>query len=274
MIADSCNDSFHRARSSFSVIVVPIQYLVDFPIAAVNWVVDDISSQHHLIKENTKLQAEVSLLNAKLQKHYAIEFENQQLKALLQSSTKTVDKVSVAQLLAVAPSPFIRQVVLDKGSKHGVFVGQPVLDANGIMGQVIQVGSFTSLVILITDTKSAIPVQINRNGVRAIAVGDGALNVLKLKNVPNTTDIREGDVLITSGLGEHYPFGYPVGKIISIEHSSGEQFANITIAPAAHLSRSRLVLLVWPYKQKIEPAIKQTLFSKGSKNSSTKEVKR
>jgi rod shape-determining protein MreC len=152
----------------------------------------------------------------------------------------------VAQLLAVATDPFVKQVVLDKGHKDKVFVGQPVLDAYGVMGQVIQVGPLTSRVLLISDSHSGVPVQVARNGVRAIAVGDAYTGKLRLMNVQHTVDIRPGDVLITSGLGQNYPEGYPVGQVTHVSKDPGLQFVTIAVEPAAHLDRSRGVLLVWP----------------------------
>jgi len=114
------------------------------------------------------------------------------------------------------------------------------------MGQVIEVGRFTSRVMLITDPNSAVPVQVSRNGIRAIAMGKGYSDRLELINVSNTTDIRVGDKLITSGLGLRFPVGYPVGEVSAVEHISGKQFASITITPSAHLAQSLQVLLVWP----------------------------
>jgi len=190
------------------------------------------------------------LLNAQLQKQIALKSENQQLRALLSSSVKTVDKVSISRLLAVSPDPFVQQIVLDQGSSKNLFVGQPVLDAYGIMGQVVEVDNFTSTAMLVTDNKSAVPVQVDRNGVRGVVVGNGRPGSLKLQYVTNTTDIKVGDVLVTSGLGGHFPFGYPVGIITSVNHNVGERFADIEVKPAAHLDRSNLVLLVWTLRGK------------------------
>ena len=249
MIADHQNSAVHRIRSSLSIVISPIQYIVSLPINITNNIIGDFISQQTLLKDNTHLKAQLSILNAKLQKQFAIESENKQLRALLQSSAHIGRKVSEAQLLAVASNPFARQIILNKGSNDGVFVGQPVLDAHGIMGQVVQITLLTSRVMLITDTQSAIPVQISRNGIRAIAVGNSHLGLLTLAHVTDTTDIKTNDILITSGLGQKYPFGYPVGRVISVQHKPGEQFANILVKPSAYLNRSRLVLLVWPKEE-------------------------
>ncbi len=266
MFSDRYNDAFHRARASFSVLVLPIQYLVSLPINLANDVIQEISSQQRLINENADLKTTVIFLKAQAQKQAAIESENQQLRELLQSSNDRSDWVSEAQLLAIAPDPFVHQVVINKGTNANVFVGQPVLDAYGVMGQVVQVEPLTSRVLLLTDPESAIPVQVERNGVRAIAVGDASTGLMKLQHVTDTTDIQEGDQLITSGLGERYPFGYPVGTVFSVIHHPGGSFTTILVTPSAHLTRSRLVLLVWTPKVKISPVIEKELIKKPSAN--------
>jgi len=264
---DHYSGAFHRFRNKLSLVVVPLQYAVSLPVDFVNWIVTDISSYHNLLKDNANLHSQNLFLQARLQKQVVIEAENKQLFALLQSKDKkTNEKMMEARLLAVAPDPFMRQIVINKGSNDKVFVGQPVLDVYGVMGQVIQAGPFTSRVLLLTDPKSAIPVQIQRNGIRAIAVGDASHDVLRLEHVTQIEDVREGDEIITSGLGERYPFGYPVGKIISIKNDPNSAFQTIYIKPKAHLNRSRLMLLVWPDKIKMSASIRQAL-NKTTQNS-------
>ncbi len=165
----------------------------------------------------------------------------------------------------------MHQVVLNKGSHDGVFIGQPVLDAAGVMGQVIQIGPYTSRVLLINDPHSGVPVQDARNGVRAIAVGDNYSGKVRLANVVQTTDIKEGDIFMTSGLGEHYPEGYPLGKVESVVKDPGLQFATITIEPSAHLDRSRQVLLIWPAKRKLTQ-LDQTVVQKEPDNAQAEKL--
>lgn len=270
MVFDHYNTTFHRMRAYLSVIVTPIQYVVSAPINFASWFISDMASQQSLIELNTNLKTEIIFLKAQLQKQIAIENENQQLRQLLQSSNQRSDWVSEAQLLAVAPDPFVHQIVIDKGSNANVFVGQPVLDAYGVMGQVVQVGPLTSSVLLLTDPSSGIPVQVQRNGVRAIAVGDPSTSLLSLQHVDDTADIQPGDTIITSGLGGRYPFGYPVGNIVSVQHSPGNQFATVLAEPAAHLNRSRLVLLVWAPKVIISTPIKKTISTKQKLTASPK----
>jgi rod shape-determining protein MreC len=239
---------FARFRSMLSVVVAPMQFFVDRPVGFIRWAETSFTTQQNLLMENAQLRARQLLLYAKLQKVIALENENDQLKALLRSSSNIHEKVTVAQLLAVDLAPYTQQIIIDKGVKDDVYIGQPVLDAYGVMGQIIAVGPINSRVLLITDTRSAIPVQDNRNGNRAIASGLGIDGSLELINVPITTDYKKGDFLVTSGLGGHYPPGYPVGIINKVKLSPGERFLNINITPAAHVNQSRQVLLVWPKK--------------------------
>ncbi len=248
MVFDKRDDAFTQVRAALSMPLAPLQYIVNWPIALANHLETAFSSRDQLIKENLNLKAEQLLLKAQMQRLMALETENTQLKALLRSSTEVQGKVLVARLLSIAADPFVNQVTIDKNSRDNLYVGQPVLDANGVMGQVIYVGSLSSKVLLINDPHSGVPVQITRNGVRAIAVGDAYSGKLRLANVPQTTDIQTGDTLITSGLGENYPAGYPVGQVTSVVKDPGLQFMTITVEPSAKLDRSREVLLVWPNK--------------------------
>lgn len=250
MVVDLQIPPFHEMRSQISVLVTPIQYLVSLPIDFVNWIFTDVSTRQQLLQENAQLKASLLLFQAELQKQYAIESENQQLRTLLGTSQKFKHKVSAAQLLAVVSNPFSREVVLNKGSMDGVFVGQPIMDAWGIMGQVVQVNAATSRVMLLTDARSSIPVQVKRNNIRAIATGDPRFDVLRLEHILNTEDIQKDDFLVTSGLGGRYPYGYPVGEVISVKRDSNAQFAEVVVKPSAHLRRSRLVLLLWKQEGK------------------------
>lgn len=238
-----------QLRAALSMPLAPIQYLVSYPIQLIDNMRNIVSTHDSLVKENLDLKAEQLLLKAQVQRLLSIESENNQLKALLSTSATVQGKVLIAQIMATDTDPFINQVTVDKGSHDGLFVGQPVLDANGVMGQVIQVGPLTSKVLLVNDSHSGVPVRIARNGIRAIAVGDNYSGRLRLANVPETVDIKQGDILVTSGLGEHYPEGYPLGKVTSVSKDPGLQFATILVEPSAHLDRSRQVLLVWPPKQ-------------------------
>jgi len=246
MVLDHRGAGFTQVRAALSMPLSFLEYGISWPIQFVGKVNTMVSTHDTLVKENVDLKAQHLLLKAQVQRLVAIESENNQLKALLRSSTQVNGKVLIAQLLAVDSDPFVNQVMLDKGSREGVYIGQPVLDANGVMGKVIQVSPMTSRILLITDNHSGIPVQDMRNGVRAIAMGDSYSGNLHLINLPQTVDIRVGDQLVTSGLGEHYPMGYPVGEITAVIKDPGMQFATIVVAPKAQPDKSQEVLLIWP----------------------------
>lgn len=245
MVMDKRIERVAEIRAALSLPIAPFQHLINWPTMVMNDIKNAFSSHQTLVAENQRLSANQLLLSTQLQRLLAIESENTYLKSLLQSSAQVKGKTLIAELLAVDSEPFVRQVVLDKGTRAGVYVGQPVLDAQGVMGQVIEVGPITSRVLLINDPHSGIAVQNARNGMRAVAIGDSYTGKMKLQYVPKTADIQPGDVFITSGLGEHYPEGYPVGKVANVSKDPAHQFAEIDIEPSARLDSSRQVLLVW-----------------------------
>lgn len=246
LFADYHYHALGQARSFFSLIVSPVQYFVDYPVRMMGWVQSIMSTKKSLIDENIKLRYQQTLLEAKLQKLLVIRNENSQLKALLSASSAGNDRAMAAEILAVDTSSSRQLLVLNKGTTDSVFVGQPVLDAKGVTGQVIDVGVNTSTVLLISDGKSAVPVRNNRTGERAILMGTNNLNELSLINLPKSSPIIKGDLLVTSGLGRRYPEGYPVGIVEKIKILPGEDFIKVTVTPVASLNRSRLVLLIWP----------------------------
>lgn len=245
MVMDKRWENFVSVRAALTLPVAPFQYLVSWPTSVVDNLKRSLSSHDALVKENLSLKTDQLMLRSQLQRLIAIESENNYLKSLLQSSRQVKGKTLIAELLAVESEPFVRQVVLDKGSREGVHVGQPVLDANGVMGQVIQVGPITSRVLLITDPHSGISVQNVRSGLRSVALGDSYSGKIRLMYVPKTADIKPNDIFITSGLGDHYPEGYPVGKVVTVNKDPAHQFADIYLQPSAHLESSRQVLLIW-----------------------------
>ena len=245
MIADYKDFHFNRIRTYVSAITAPLQYAVSWPIDVFDWVTENVSKQQDLIKENARLRAQTLMLQGKLQQILVLEKENSQLRALLQSTAKREEAFMIAQLLAVSTKPYSSHIIIDRGENDRVFLGQPALDARGVMGQVVQVGPTTSQIMLITDVNSAVPVQVYRNGYRGIAVGTGPRHDLSMTNVSDTADVQVGDLLITSGLGMRYPEGYPVGTVVKIEQNPGDHLAKIFIKPSAHLLQSRQVLLVW-----------------------------
>lgn len=234
-----------NTRSILSFIIYPIQMLVSFPLEMAESVFETAFAYVELRKENKLLKKKQLIDSIKLLKFAALENENIRLRSLLENSFKLGEQVLVAELLSVNLVPYEHVVVVNKGSRFGVHVKQPVLDANGIVGQVIRSLPLSSEVMLITDPNHAIPVQVNRNGLRTIAVGSGQLDRLNLPFLPNNADIQEGDLLITSGLGGTFPQGYPVAVVDSFTIQPNKPFAKIIASPKAKLDRSRELLIVW-----------------------------
>ncbi len=259
MCADHYWSGFHRFRDRLSIITYPFTAVVDAPIRWTDLLVSSVSNQHILLAENARLRAHEFLLQAKLQKLLALERENAQLKELLKSTDYIGGKVLESQLLAADLSPELQQVVIDKGSNFSLYSGQPVLDAYGVMGQVVHVGPLTSKVLLITDKQSAVPVRDYRSGVRAVAVGDGIDNQLLLLHTTATSDIKVGDLFLTSGLGAHFPVGYPVGVVTAYAALPNQPFAKVTLKPAAHMDRTSQVLLSWPDDKQLQQAVQKEM---------------
>lgn len=239
-------------RSSFSLLASPLQYAVDYPGRVMNWAQLLVSAKTTLIQENMKLHYQQILLEAELQRLMALKDENSQLKALLLTSSKATLKAMASQILAVDTTLARQLVILNKGKRDGVYVGQPVLDAKGVMGQIIDVGYMTSTVLLVSDSKSAVPVRNNRTGEHAILVGLNNLSQLSLINLPKTSQIRKDDLLVTSGLGRLYPEGYPIGRVTEVKSLPGEAFITVSVMPIAELNKNRLVLLVWPDPEQLK----------------------
>lgn len=236
---------FTLLRAVVPSITMPFQRKMNWSIDLVQIVSDNLKRQQILLKENALLRSELLLANTQLQRLSFLEQENSQLRVLLKLAKQLKTKVLAAHLLSMAVDNFKQQVTIDKGKLDGLYAGQPVVDAYGLFGQVISVGSEFSKILLVTDVKSAIPVIIVRSGVHAIAVGTGHTDSLELINIPETTDIKEGDVLATSETGKRFPAGYTVGIVRSIKHTAGERFINAVITPSAHINSSRDVLLLW-----------------------------
>jgi rod shape-determining protein MreC len=249
MTVDHRQHHLESVRSALSFAVSPLEYLLGVPIGVGQWLGEALSSRESLEQENAALHSQHLLQSARLQKMAALEAENERLRVLLDSSVKVGERVVVAELLEVDFDPFSQEIVINKGSHDGVTLGQSIVDAEGVMGQVVHVAPFTSTAMLLTDPSHAIPVAVNRNGLRAIAMGTGAADRLDIPHLPLNADIQEGDLLVSSGLGGRFPPGYPVAVVKKVERNPGQPFADVTARPTAHLEQSREVLLVWTSAQ-------------------------
>jgi rod shape-determining protein MreC len=245
LIMDYRGAQLHAVRSVLALAVYPLQSLASLPADNFYWLSGVVISYVDLQKENQHLK-ELQLVNdAKLLKLAALEKENIRLRVLLENSFQLGEQVLVAELLSVKLAPYEHTVVVNKGTRFGVHAKQPVLDAHGIVGQVIRALPNSSEVMLITDPDHAIPVEVNRNGLRTIAFGTGQPNRLHLPFLANNADIVPGDLLVTSGLGGGFPAGYPVAVVDKFETRPDKSFATIYATPKAELDKSREFLIVW-----------------------------
>lgn len=244
MVAEHRFNALMGMRLGLSHVVAPVQFLVDWPVRFGRWWGSNFTDKRIVLQDSRRLRQKNLILQRRVQKMSALAAENIRLRALLNSSTLVEESVLVAEVIGVDPNPYSHEIILNRGFHSGVNVGQAVLDARGLMGQVTKAEAWTSRVMLITDSNHALPVEVNRNGVRAIAVGSGFLDKLYLNHLPDTTDIKEGDLLVSSGLGGLFPFGYPVAEIVKIKHDPGKPFAEVIATPKSKLDRVRHVLLV------------------------------
>ncbi|AAU90719.1 rod shape-determining protein MreC [Methylococcus capsulatus] len=231
-------------RGGLDAAVYPLQQFVSAPVRFAEWLRENVSGYASLLEENQRLKEESLRLEARLAKFSALEQENIRLRALLGASIKIGEHFLIAELLSINLVPYEHLVLANKGSNIGVHVGQPVFDARGVVGQVLRVSPVSAEVMLITDPNHAIPVQVERNGLRTIAVGTGRIDRLILPYLSGSADIREGDRLVTSGMGGVFPAGYPVATVVDISNT-GSSLAKVSAEPVAPLDRIREVLLVW-----------------------------
>lgn len=238
-------DKLDPVREKLSPLVTPFYKITDIPRRLGDWVEEVMASPTDLQAENENLKTQVLILQRKSQQMAALAAENVRLRQLLNASNLLQETVLIAELIGVSPNPLSHQVIINRGSSEGVYKGQPVLDAFGLMGQVIEVSQNSSSVLLISDATHAIPIQVNRNGVRAIAEGTGDMNRLSLRHVSANTDIKVGDLLVSSGLGDRFPVGYPVAEVDQVLRDPAKAFLTVTAKPMARLDRSRHLLLVF-----------------------------
>ena len=240
-------------RSTLNSVVSPLYIVAETPYLWGDafdrfWV-----SHDKLRDENLLLARRILELSQVSQQYVALKAENDRLRSLLGSQARLPYEVLIAELVGIVPNPGTYQIIIDKGSRAGIEVGQAVLDADGLFGQIVETAPFSSRVLLLTDQDHAVPVQVNRNGVRSIAGGLGRMDLLELENVPLSADIREGDLIETSGLGGRFPAGYPVGRVQSVVVEPTSTFAEVKVAPLALLARSKHVLVIFvPQQAEVE----------------------
>ncbi|WP_257721214.1 rod shape-determining protein MreC [Pseudohongiella spirulinae] len=247
MSADRRFDYLDRVRFTVAYLSTPVYWVADIPTRVSLWMDDVFVSQRDLIEENARLRQELLFAQRELQLLAGLASENSRLRELQTASQAVQGRVVTAEIINVSNDPGSRRVLINRGAHNGVMEGQAVLDAHGLMGQVVEVLPFTSWVLLITDSRHGTPVQVNRNGERAIARGSrGDVPELELEYVPDTADIVEGDLLVSSGLGQRFPKDYPVAEVTRVVHDPGQAFATVRARPLAQMDRTRYVMLVIP----------------------------
>lgn len=258
MVLDHNNEHLKTVRSILSAVVHPIRLIIDAPFSLGHWIGDSTATRSELSAENSLLKEQNLVQSARLQRQVALEAENTRLRALLDSTAKVGGRVLIGEIMSIDMNPFRHRITINKGSNDGLYVGQALIDADGIIGQVIRDQFFSAEALLITDIDHALPVEIVRSRLRTVVVGTGDLERLSLPFLPRNADVIDGDILVTSGLGGTFPPGYPVGIINRISGDSGEPFLTVSARPAAALNRIREVLLIWP-----EPAAAQRAAADG-----------
>ncbi len=244
-------DYLDRFQGALSYVLHPLLLVVNLPSQSLDWLSEQTLGRSALLEENSSLKAEALMLKAKLQKFDAIEKENTRLHSLLESSFEIGEQFIAASLLSVNTNKNSQQVVIDKGSRFSLFPGQAALNEDGIVGQITAARPLTSDIILITDPSHAIPVEVNRTGLRTIAIGSGFKNSLTLPYLPLNADIQTGDLLTSSGLGGVFPKGYPVATISTFKLSGGEAFMRASATTIADIDRTHELLLVWSRRDPI-----------------------
>ncbi|WP_323915184.1 rod shape-determining protein MreC [Aeromonas caviae] len=249
IVADSRFGVFSHVRVYLSSLVSPLQYIANAPGTLLDTMSTQVQTRADLIEQTKQQEQQLFTLRSRLLKMDQLEHENQRLRELLGSPVHKESRKMVAELLSVDSDPFSHQVLINKGALDGVYNGQPVINDQGVVGQVLHVGSTTSRVLLITDSSHGIPVRVLRNDLRAIASGSGELDKLELRNLPRNTDVQVGDLLVTSGLGGRFPEGYPVATVTRSDYVEGKPFAQIEAKPLVALDRLRYLLLLWTDKK-------------------------
>ena len=241
-----------RIRGYMETAVEPVFHVAELPARIIRAVRTYTTSYTTMLEENRALSETLLSQEAAVQRLESLERENDRLRSLLEATAGRDYGFRFAEMVQVNLDPFSHQVKIDRGRNDGVFVGQAVIDGAGVMGQVEEVLIHMSSVRLISDPDHALPVQFARTGLRTVAFGTGETGRLSLPNVPFQADVRAGDLLVTSGLGDRFPAGFPVAEVTRVDRQTGDTFAEVHARPLASLDRGREVLLVLPETRALE----------------------
>ncbi len=252
MFADNRFGYLEKIRFGLGYTTAPVYWITDVPTRVSYWFDDVFVSRTDLLEENESLRADLLVAQRELQLFESLTSENNRLRALDEATRGIDGEVLTAEIINISPDPYSKRVLINKGAREGVFVGQALLDANGLMGQVDEVLPFTSWILLITDSHHVTPVEVNRNGERALARGSRTTaSELELEFVTQNQDMKAGDRLVSSGMGQVYPKNYPVAEIVSVYVDPGEDFATIKARPLAQIDSTRHVMLVYAEKERL-----------------------
>lgn len=257
--------SFDIVRGYLQSLVSPLQYMANAPKQMMTWASENIVTRQQIMAENTTYRENELVYKEQAMQLDIVKRENARLRSLLASPIRPDIKKMFVEILSVDSDPYTHQVLINRGASDGVYEGQPVLDEKGIVGQILHVGARSSRVILMTDVSHAVPVRVQRNGLRMIASGMGRIDVLTHNFVPHSADIQEGDLLVTSGLGGKYPEGYPVARVSKVSLDETHEFISVYSRPVAQIDRLRYLLLL----SKEEPA---SIFAPKSSRNKTASV--
>ncbi len=254
IVSDGRSVAMIQIRNVLETAVSGLYYFANTPRSVLDGVSNNFIDSQKLQIENTVLKEQLREKNADLLLLEQLKVENQRLRLLLSSPLRQDEYKKVAEVLTAEMDAYRQQVVINQGKNDGAFVGQPIIDEKGVVGQIISVGENSSRVLLLTDVTHAVPVQVLRNDVRAIASGTGHNDELILDNLPRKVDITKGDILVTSGLGGRFPEGYPVAVVETVINDGSSHFAKVTARPLASFDRLRYLLLLWPTSEEIRKA--------------------
>ncbi|MAC70152.1 MAG: rod shape-determining protein MreC [Gammaproteobacteria bacterium] len=254
MFADSRFGYLERVRYSLGYVTTPVYWVADIPTRISFWIDDVFVSRTDLLEENERLREDLLVAQRELQLLESLASENSRLLDLREATQVIAGEVMPAEIINVSPDPYSKRILINKGSEDGVFLGQALLDAKGLMGQVDEVLPFSAWVLLITDSHHITPVEVNRNGERSLARGSrSTASELELEFVTQTQDMKAGDLLVSSGMGQVYPKNYPVAEVTSVYFDPGQDFATVKARPLAQLARTRHVMLVFASEERVLP---------------------